>query len=83
MKTLISALVVGLAISFGAASIASAETATTPTTTPTTTAPETKAKTPEKPRSAKSIECSKKADAQNLHGKKRRTFRKECMKGST
>ena len=32
MKTLISALVVGLAISFGAASIASAETATTPIT---------------------------------------------------
>ncbi len=35
------------------------------------------------PRSEKSIECSKEADAQKLHGKKRKTFRKECMKKAT
>ncbi len=87
MKTFIPALIVGLAISFGATTFVSAETATTPAPTTTTPAPApttTKApKAPEKPRSAKSIECSKQADAQGLHGKKRKTFRKECMKGST
>jgi hypothetical protein len=36
---------------------------------------------PEKPRSAKSIECSKRADAKNLHGKERRKFRSECKHG--
>ena len=46
---------------------ASAETKTTTTTA--------------KPRSAKSIECSKLADAQNLHGKKRKVFRAKCKKG--
>ena len=34
-----------------------------------------------KPRSAKSIECSKQADAKGLHGKERRKFRRECRKG--
>jgi hypothetical protein len=31
--------------------------------------------------SAQSLECSKKADAQGLHGKKRKKFREECKKG--
>ena len=71
MKYLISALCVGLAVSF--TTVAGAETATTPTTT-----------TPKKataPRSAKSIECSKLADAKGLHGKERRVFRAKCKKG--
>jgi psiF repeat len=34
-----------------------------------------------KPRSAKSIECSKLADAKNLHGKERKVFRAKCKKG--
>jgi hypothetical protein len=63
MKHLLTALCVGLALSFTA--VASAET--------------TK-RTPS-PRSAKSIECSKLADAQNLHGKPRKAFRKKCLKG--
>jgi hypothetical protein len=33
-----------------------------------------------KPRSAISIECSKQADAQHLHGKDRKTFRATCKK---
>jgi hypothetical protein len=34
-----------------------------------------------KPRSAKSIECSKLADAKGLHGKERQVFRAKCKKG--
>jgi hypothetical protein len=71
MKYLISALCVGLAVSF--TTVSYAETATTPTTT-------TPKKTPA-PRSAKSIECSKLADAKGLHGKERRVFRAKCKKG--
>jgi hypothetical protein len=33
-----------------------------------------------KPRTAKSMECSKQADAKGLHGKERRTFRAQCKK---
>lgn len=35
----------------------------------------------EKPRTAASLECSKQADAKNLHGEARRKFRSECKKG--
>jgi hypothetical protein len=31
-------------------------------------------------RSAKSLDCSKQADAKGLHGKERRTFRRQCMR---
>jgi predicted outer membrane protein len=34
-----------------------------------------------KPRTAKSIECSKQADAKGLHGKERKKFRNECKRG--
>jgi len=33
-------------------------------------------------RSAKSIECSQKADAKELHGKARRHFMRECKHGA-
>ena len=33
------------------------------------------------PRSEKSLECSKQADAKGLHGKDRKKFRSECKKG--
>jgi len=33
-----------------------------------------------KPRSAKSLDCSKQADAKGLHGKARKKFRSECRK---
>ena len=35
----------------------------------------------QKPRSAKSIECSKRADEKGLHGKARHKFRSECKRG--
>jgi hypothetical protein len=38
---------------------------------------------PGKPRSALSLECSKKADAQGLHGKARKKFRSECKRGKS
>jgi hypothetical protein len=34
----------------------------------------------QKPRSAKSLDCSKQADAQNLHGKPRHAFMSTCKK---
>jgi psiF repeat len=33
-----------------------------------------------KPRTAASIECSKQADAKNLHGQARRDFRSKCKR---
>jgi hypothetical protein len=45
---------------------------------------ETKADTKApKERSAKSIECSKQADAKGLHGKERQKFRSKCKKGES
>ncbi len=75
MKYMISALCIGFALSL---TPAFAETATTPATT---TPPATTTKAPAKPRSAKSLECSKLADTKGLHGKERKTFRKKCIKG--
>lgn len=68
MKYLVTALCVGLAVSF--TTVGYAETATTPAPKKTMA-----------PRSAKSIECSKIADAKGLHGKERRVFRAKCKKG--
>ncbi len=34
-----------------------------------------------KARSAKSVECSKQADAKKLHGKPRKAFRSKCLRG--
>ena len=33
------------------------------------------------PRSTKSLECSKEADAKGLHGKERKKFRSQCKRG--
>jgi hypothetical protein len=62
---------VALAMSFGAAN---AEMATTPA------APAAAAKAAPKERTAKSIECSKEADAKGLKGKERQKFRSACKK---
>ncbi len=55
-------------------------------TAPATPAPAAKAapaeKKAEKPRTAASLECSKEADAKELHGKERKKFRSECKKAS-
>jgi hypothetical protein len=36
----------------------------------------------EKPRSAASLECSKQADAKDVHGKERKKFMSECKKAA-
>lgn len=51
------------------------------TPAPKATKTEKTAKPAAKPRTAKSIECSKLADEKGLHGKARRKFRSECRKG--
>jgi hypothetical protein len=45
----------------------------------TTPSPAAKA-APAKPSSSASVECSKRADAQKLHGKERKKFRASCKK---
>ena len=35
------------------------------------------------PRTAKSLECSKEADAKSLHGKERKKFMRKCKKSLT
>jgi hypothetical protein len=56
------------------------------TTTPATPAPAAKAAPAEKkaeaPRTAASLECSKEADAKNVHGKERKKFMSECKKAA-
>jgi len=80
IKTAIAAVALAFALSTGAAV---AQTATgTAAPAPAATAPATpaaKAKTAA-PRTDESIACSKEADAKNLHGAERKTFRAKCMK---
>lgn len=71
----------------------SAQTTSAPAPTkPAVTAPAAPAASTAKPkaaaagpakaeRSAKSLDCSKQADAKTLHGKERKKFRAACMKG--
>lgn len=49
-----------------------APAAAAPATTPAASAA--------KPRSAKSLDCSKQADSQSLHGKARKSFMSKCKK---
>jgi len=62
-------------------------------TAPATTTPAAKAtpaekkaapaeKKAEKPRTAASLECSKEADAKNVHGKERKKLMSECKKAA-
>jgi hypothetical protein len=64
------------AIAFLMGGAAFADTATTPAA-PAAGKP---APAPAKPSSAKSAECSKQADAKQLHGAARWKFRAECLK---
>lgn len=74
MKYLIPALCVGLMLGIGTAN---AEMKAAPAETKAAPA----AKAAPKERTAKSIECSKQADAKGLHGKERKVFRAKCKKG--
>ncbi len=60
-----------------------AQTPASPAAKPAATSPAASAPTPAKPRSALSLECSKKADAQGLRGKARKKFRSACKRGKT
>jgi hypothetical protein len=60
-----------------------AQTPASPAAKPAATSPAASAPTPAKPRSALSLECSKKADAQGLRGKARKKFRPACKRGKT
>ena len=48
------------------------------TTAPTAKPAASTAKKAKAPRTAKSLECSKKADAKSLHGKPRKKFMSSC-----
>ena len=72
LSALASAAVLAVALSAGAAFAQ--------TTAPAPAAGATTTMTPAA-RSAKSIECSKEADAKGLHGSERKKFRAECKKG--
>jgi hypothetical protein len=89
---LIKSAIAATALAFALATSAAAQTPPAPATTTTkpvappaatTTAPTTTskaAKTPAKPRTEISIQCSKDADAKSLHGTERKKFREACMK---
>ena len=79
IKTALAATALAFALSTGALADPAPAAATTTTTKPAKVA---KVKTPAKPRSAQSVECSKQADAKGLHGKPRKAFRETCIKGA-
>ena len=76
MKLTRLALAFALATSFAASSFAQTPAAAPAAGKPTAAA----AAKPAVQHSAKSIECSKQADAKGLHGKERKTFRDACKK---
>ncbi len=79
MRTLIltafTAMLMGGAVSQASAAPPASTMAATKTT------PKATMHGPAAPRTAVSLDCSKQADAKNLHGKDREKFRKTCMKG--
>lgn len=84
MKTIVAQVAIALLFSMGAAPIpgpgqsqsAAAQTAAPGKAAPAAKAPGLKRK---KPRSAASIECSRQADAKDLHGEPRKRFRRACL----
>lgn len=78
MKSIISAVAAALLLTSGAAF--AAEQSSSPATHATTHAKKTHTASVQ---SEKSKKCSAEADAQKLHGKERKAFRKSCMEKST
>ena len=74
--TLVAALAFSLA-AFGA----HAQTAAPAAPAAAPAAPAAPMKGAAKPRTAQSLECSKKADAANVHGKPRKAFMSKCKAG--
>ncbi|MBV8766127.1 MAG: phosphate starvation-inducible protein PsiF [Hyphomicrobiales bacterium] len=77
-----AAAAMSLCASFALAQTSAQKPATAPAR-PTAASPVASTPAPGKPRTAISLECSKKADAQGLHGKARRKFRSECKQGKS
>ena len=76
--SLTAALALSLAVSTTFAEAATAAAPAAPAMAPAAT-PGTPAM--KKPRTAQSLECSKKADAANVHGKPRKAFMSKCKAG--
>ena len=63
------------------AKVAKTSSTTTSATTAATT-PKAAPKAAPKPRTAASLQCSKDADAKNIHGKPRKAFMSSCKKAA-
>ena len=82
MTKLTLAAALALSLSTGAAFAQAAAPAVAPATAPAAAAAATPMmKKGQKPRTAQSLECSKKADAANVHGKPRSAFMRKCKEG--
>jgi psiF repeat len=77
---LTKAIVLVSMLTFSGAAFAQGAAAPAQPAPPAPTAPAKPVKAMKKPRSAKSLECSKKADEQKLHGKARKHFMSKCKK---
>jgi len=77
LATLAAAAAISLSASFAMAQTAAQK----PAAAPAAAAPAPAAPAAKPARSAKSLECSQQADAKGLHGKARKKFRSDCMKG--
>jgi hypothetical protein len=74
----------GKVITFGFAAVMMTSAAFAQAPAPSTAAPSAPAPAAgagKHAQSARSLECSKQADAKGLHGKARKKFREECKKG--
>ena len=81
MRLLACTALSSLLLASAAVGQAPAPTAQTKTTT-STASTAASAKTGEKPRTAASLQCSKDADAKNIHGNPRKAFMKSCKKAA-
>jgi hypothetical protein len=77
---LTKAIVLASMLAFSGAAFAQDAAAPAQPAAAAPTAPAKPVKAMKKPRSAKSLECSKKADEQKLHGKARKHFMSKCKK---
>ena len=80
LSILAAALGLGLLVT-GSAFATDYGTAPAASPSPTASAAAAAAKPDKAAMEAKSQECSKEADAQGLHGHKRKVFREKCKKG--
>lgn len=84
MTKLTLAAALALTLSTGGAFAQAAAPAAAPAMAPAagaSTAAAPMMKKGQKPRTAQSLECSKKADAANVHGKPRSAFMRKCKEG--